>query len=155
MPDRRAQGFCFITLNGGHDGQEEKGEEGGEEKEKEEGSRTKSEKEVAEEACKESGQEEGKAEIRKESRGETVSDGGIDVHGVFDGVDARRGENCPEPRGRLALSHGLQALKAGDESSCTRSGAWRLGLSADPVGPTSPSPTIVSECSLYPMSSRE
>ena len=138
MPDRRAQGFCFITLNGGHDGQEEKGEEGGEEKEKEEGSRTKSEKEVAEEARKEGGQEEGKAEIRKESRAETGSDGGIDDHGVFDGVDVRRGDNGPEPRGRVALSHGLQALKAGDESSCAQSGAPRFGLSADPAGFFSP-----------------
>lgn len=124
MPDRRAQGLCFITLNGGHDGQEEKGEEGGEEEEEKEGSRTKSEKEVAEEARKKSGQEKGKAEIPKEVRAETGrSDGGIDDHGVFDGGDARRGENRPEPRGRMALSHGLQALKAGDESSCAQSGA--------------------------------
>ena len=102
------------------------------------GSRTKSEKEVAEEARKESGPEEGKAEIRKESRAKTGSDCGIDVHGVFDGVDARGGENRPEPRGRVALSNGLQALKTGDESSCAQSDAWRFGLSADPAGLFSP-----------------
>jgi hypothetical protein len=104
------QTFRFTTLNGGHYGKEEKEQEGGEEKEKEEGSRTQGKKEIVEETRKKSGQEKSKAESGREGRDETSgSNGGIDEHGVLD--DAGRGENRPEPRSRVALSDGLEALE--------------------------------------------
>jgi hypothetical protein len=119
------------TVNGGRYGQEEKSQEGSKEKEKEESSRKQRKKEIVEETREKSGQEKGEAENGKESRDETgSSDGGIDDYDVIDGGDARRGENRPEPRGRMAVSDGLQAL-AGDESSCARSEVCASGWAAD------------------------
>ncbi|HET7200063.1 MAG TPA: hypothetical protein VFI80_04540 [Burkholderiales bacterium] len=106
----------FITLDGGSHGKEEKREESGEEKEKEESGKKERKKEIVEEARegKEVRQEKGEVRAKngEESRDETGnSDGGIDDCNVFDGGDARRGEDRPEPRGRMALSDGLEALE--------------------------------------------
>jgi len=110
-------------------GQEEKRQEGGKEEEKEEGSRKKGKKEIVEETRTQGGQEEGQAE-KGEKGGQTgAGDRGIAERGVVDDAVAGRGENRSESRGSVALSDGLQALKAGRESSCAQSGAARLGLS--------------------------
>ena len=109
-------------------GKEEKRQESGKEKEKEESGKKESQEEIVEEAGKKSGQEEGsskKGEAKKKSGQESChqtgsSDGGIDGHGAF-GANARRGENRPEPRSRLALSDGLKAL-SGLGVNCGQSG---------------------------------
>ena len=106
----------FTTLDGGSHGKEEKRKESGKEKEKEESGKKEGKEEIVEEARegKEVRQEKGEipAKDGEESRDETGnSDGGIDDCNVFDGGDARRGEDRPEPRGRMALSDGLEALK--------------------------------------------
>jgi hypothetical protein len=106
----------FTTLDGGSHGKEEKRKESGKEKEKEESGKKEGKEEIVEEARegKEVRQEKGEVPAKdgEESRDETGnSDGGIDDCNVFDGGDARRGEDRPEPRGRMALSDGLEALK--------------------------------------------
>src|SRR5437867_2255961 len=98
-------------------GKEEKRQESGKEKEKKESSKKEREKEVVEEAREESGQEkvrtkEGETQRKdgQESRNASGNDGGIGGYSPFDSGDAGRGENRPEPRGRMALSDGFQAL---------------------------------------------
>ena len=128
----------FTTLDGGSHGKEEKRKESGKEKEKEESGKKEGKEEIVEEARegKEVRQEKGEVRAKngEESRDETGnSDGGIDDCNVFDGGDARRGEDRPEPRSRMALSDGLEALKAGCED-CAQSGASSLGLGCRPLG---------------------
>ena len=108
---------CFITLDGGSHGKEEKRQESGKEKEKKESSKKESEEEVVEEACKKSGQEkirpkEGETQRKggEESRDASSYDGGVRGYNPFDSGDAGRGENRPEPRSRMALSDGFQAI---------------------------------------------
>ena len=98
-------------------GKEEKRQESGKEKEKKESSKKEREKEVVEEAREESGQEkvrpkEGETQRKggQESRNAGSNDVGIGGYSPFDSGDAGRGENRPEPRSRLALSDGFQAL---------------------------------------------
>ncbi len=98
-------------------GKEEKRQESGKEKEKKESSKKKREKEVVEEAREESGQEkvrtkEGEIQRKggRESRNAGGNDVGIGGYNPFDSGDAGRGENRPEPRSRMALSDGFQAL---------------------------------------------
>jgi hypothetical protein len=106
--------FVPLTLNGGSHGKEEKSEESGKEKEKEEGSKEESQKEVVEEAHKEkSGQEKAcakKGEGQEEGGHET---GGVDVWSGGSSPLRRgsiRGENRPEPCGRLAVSNWLKTV---------------------------------------------
>jgi hypothetical protein len=108
---------CFITLDGGSHGKEEKRQESRKEKEKKESSKKESEKEVVEEVCKKSGQEkihpkEGETQRKggQESRDAGGYDGGIGGYNPLGSGDAGRGENRPEPRSRMALSDGFQAL---------------------------------------------
>src|SRR6266849_5099777 len=91
-------------------GKEEKRQESGKEKEKEETSKKESEaqKKGGQESCHQTGS----------------SDGGIGGDGAFHGGNARRGENRPQPRSRLALSHGFQAL-SGLRMNCGQSGGVR------------------------------
>ena len=98
-------------------GKEEKRQESGKEKEKEESGKKEREKEVVEETRKKSGQEkvrpkEGETQRKggQESRNAGSNDGGIGGLRPFGGGDAGRGENRPEPRSRMALSDGFQAL---------------------------------------------
>jgi len=119
---------CFITLDGGSHGKEEKRQESGKEKEKEESSKKEREKEVVEEIRKKSGQEkicpkEGETQRKggQESRNAGSNNGGIGGHSPFGSGDARRGKNRPEPRSRVALSDGFQAL-SGLGVNCGRSG---------------------------------
>jgi len=98
-------------------GKEEKRQESGKEKEKEESSKKEREKEVVEEIRKKSSQEkvrpkEGETQRKggQESRNAGSNDGGIGGLRPFGGCDAGRGENRPEPRGRMALSDGFQTL---------------------------------------------
>src|SRR5213594_2021620 len=98
-------------------GKEEKRQESGKEKEKEESGTKEREKEVVEEARKKSGQEkvrpkEGETQRKggQEGRNASSDDGGIGGHCPFGSGDAGRGENRPEPRSRMALSDGFQAL---------------------------------------------
>ena len=98
-------------------GKEEKRQESGKEKEKKESSKKEGEKEVVEEVREESGQEkvrpkEGETQRKggQESRSAGSNDVGIGGYGPFDGGDAGRGENRPEPCSRMALSDGFQAL---------------------------------------------
>jgi hypothetical protein len=115
VPDGRARDVCLINLNGGIYGKEEKGQESGKEKEEEESGRKESEEEIGEETREKSGQEEGKAENGQEDRAEAgCSHSGIGGNGSFDGGDAGRGEDRPEPRCCVALSDGLQALGGGE-----------------------------------------
>src|SRR6266852_6139662 len=97
-------------------GKEEKRQESGKEKEKEESSKKRGQEETSpkeSEAQKKSGQE---------SCHQTgSSDGGIGGDGAFHGGNARRGENRPQPRSRLALSDGFQAL-SGLRMNCGQSG---------------------------------
>ena len=109
-------------------GKEEKRQESGKEKEKKESSKEEREKEVVEEAREESGQEkvrpkEGETQRKggQESRSAGSNDVGIGGYGPFDGGDAGRGKNRPEPRSRVALSDGFQAL-SGLGVNCGRSG---------------------------------
>ena len=100
-------------------GKEEKRQESGKEKEKEESGTKEREKKVAEETRKKSGQEKvrpKKGETQRkggqESRNAGSDDGGIGGgHSPFGSGDARRGENCPEPGGCMALSDWFQAIK--------------------------------------------
>ena len=106
----------FITLDGGSHGKEEKRQESGKEKEKEESGKKEGKKQIVEETRegKEVRRKKGEAPAKngEESRDETGnSDGGVDDYNVFDGGDARRGEDRPEPRGCMALSDGLEALR--------------------------------------------
>ncbi len=85
--------------------------------ESKESSKKKREKEVVEEAREESGQEkvrpkEGEIQRKggRESRNAGGNDVGIGGYNPFDSGDAGRGENRPEPRSRMALSDGFQAL---------------------------------------------
>ena len=104
--------MCFITLNGGRYGQEEKSQESSKEKEKEESSGKQRKEEIVEEVRKKGCEEKSEAENCKESRDETgSSDRGVSQHGVFGDGDARGGEDRPQPCGRMALSDGLQALR--------------------------------------------
>jgi len=107
----RARYVVSLTLDGGSHGKEEKRQESSEEKEKEESS--KGEKEVVEETREEKVRpKKGKAqeESGQESCGEAGSaDGGNGGSNAVHGGNAR-GENRPEPRSRLALSDGFQAL---------------------------------------------
>src|SRR5712664_2936633 len=98
-------------------GKKEKRQESGKEKEKKESSKKESEKEVVEENRKKSGQEKVRTkegEIQRKSGQESRNAGGNDVgiggYSSFDSGDAGRGENRPEPRSRMALSDGFQAL---------------------------------------------
>jgi hypothetical protein len=99
-------------------GKEEKRQESGKEKEKEESSKKERQKEVVEETRKKSGQEKvrpKKGETQRkggqENRSAGSDDGGIGGgHSPFGSGDAR-GENRPEPGGRMALSDGFQAIK--------------------------------------------
>jgi len=109
-------------------GKEEKRQESGKEKEKKESSKKEREKEVAEEAREESGQEkvrpkEGETQRKggQESRNAGSNDGGTGGYAPFDSGDAGRGENRPEPRSRMALSDGFQAL-SGLGVNCGQSG---------------------------------
>ena len=109
-------------------GKEEKRQESGKEKEKKESSKKEREKEVAEEAREESGQEkvrpkEGETQRKgsQESPNAGSNDGGTGGYAPFDSGDAGRGENRPEPRSRMALSDGLQAL-SGLGVNCGQSG---------------------------------
>jgi hypothetical protein len=110
-------------------GKEEKRQESGKEKEKEESSKKESQEEIAEEAGKGQGEaspKKGEAEKKNGQEGcqqTGSSDGGIDGHGAFDGGNARRGENRPEPRSRVALSDGFQAL-AGLRMTAVSPGAF-------------------------------
>ncbi len=98
-------------------GKEEKRQESGKEKEKKESSKKEREKEVIEQTRKKSGQEKGRPKEgetqRKggqESRNASGNDGGIGGYSPCDSGDAGRGENRPEPRSRVALSDGFQAV---------------------------------------------
>ncbi len=98
-------------------GKEEKRQESGKEKEKEESVRKEREKEVVEEICKKSGQEEvrpkeGETQTKggQEGRNAGSNNGGIGGHSPFGSGGAGRGENRPEPRSRVALSDGFQAV---------------------------------------------
>jgi len=98
-------------------GKEEKRQESGKEKEKEESSKKEREKEVVEEIRKKSSQEkvrpkEGETQRKgdQESRNAGSNDGGIGGLRPCGSGDAGRGENRPEPRGRMALSDGFQTL---------------------------------------------
>src|SRR5882762_8484074 len=98
-------------------GKEEKRQESGKEKEKKESSKKEREKEVVEEVREKSGQEkvrpqEGETQRKggRESRSAGSNDVGIGGYGPFHGGDAGRGKNRPEPRRRMALSDGFQAL---------------------------------------------
>ena len=111
-------------------GKEEKRQESGKEKEKEESSKKEREKEVVEETRKKSGQEkvrskkgEAQGKDGQESRDAGSYDGGIGGHSPFDRGDSGRRENRPEPRCRMALSHGFQAL-SGLGVNCGRSGGF-------------------------------
>ena len=109
-------------------GKEEKRQESGKEKEKKESSKKESEKEVVEETRKKSGQEkvrrkEGETQRKggQESRNASGNDGGIGGYSPFDSGDAGRGENRAEPRGRMALSDGFQAInRSGSELRSVR-----------------------------------
>ena len=109
-------------------GKEEKRQESGKEKEKEESSKKEREKEVVEEIRKKSGEEkicpkEGETQRKggQESRNAGSNDGGIGGYSPFASGDAGRGENRPEPRSRVALSDGFQAL-SGLGVNCGQSG---------------------------------
>ncbi len=96
-------------------GKEEKRQESGKEKEKKESSKKEREKEVIEQTRKKSGQEkgrpkEGETQSGQESRNASGNDGGIGGYSPCDSGDAGRGENRPEPRSRVALSDGFQAV---------------------------------------------
>ena len=98
-------------------GKEEKRQESGKEKEKKESSKEEREKEVVEETRKKSGQEkvrpkEGETQRKggQESRNAGSNNVGIGGYSPFDSGDAGRGENRPEPRSRMALSDGFEAL---------------------------------------------
>src|SRR6266853_1242191 len=100
-------------------GKEEKRQESGKEKEKEESVRKEREKEVVEEICKKSGQEEvrpkeGETQRKggQEGRNAGSNNGGIGGHSPFGSGGAGRGENRPEPRSRVALSDGFQAVRS-------------------------------------------
>ena len=122
-------------------GKEEKRQESGKEKEKEESSKKEREKEVVEEIRKKSSQEkvrpkEGETQRKggQESRTAGSNDGGIGGLRPFGSGDAGRGENCPEPRGRMALSDGFQTLSGlGVEPRSVR-GPLCPGLSRGPSG---------------------
>lgn len=117
--------FVPLTLDGGNYGQEEKSEESSEEKEEEESSKEESQGKV--EACKEkSGQEKAcakKGEAQEEDGHETS---GADVRSggaIPFKPGSIRGENRPEPGGRVALSHRLKAL-SGLRMDCGQPGAF-------------------------------
>jgi len=112
-------------------GQEEKRQEGGKEEEKEEGSGKEGEKEIVEETRTQGGREEGQAKKGEKGGGQTgAGDRGIAGRGVVDDAVAGRGENRFESRGGVALSDGVQALKAGRELELrsVRGGAPRTEL---------------------------
>ena len=121
----RARYVVSLTLDGGSHGKEEKRQESSEEKEKEESS--KGEEEVVEETREEKVRpKKGKAkeESGQESCGEAGSaNGGNGGSNAVHGGNAR-GENRPEPRSRLALSDGFQAL-SGLRMNCGQPGGVR------------------------------
>lgn len=124
-------GAFSLTLDGGYShGKEEKRQESSEEKEKEESSKE-SEEEVVEEIREEKSGRPKKGKAQEESGQESCGEAGsaADGNGSSSAVHGgnARGENRPEPRSRLALSDGFQAL-SGLRMNCGQSGALRFGL---------------------------
>jgi hypothetical protein len=97
-------------------GKEEKRQESGKEKEKKESSKKEREKDRPKEG-------ETQRKGGQESRNAGSNNVGIGGYSPFDSGDAGRGENRPEPRSRMALSDGFQAL-SGLGVNCGQSGGF-------------------------------